>query len=171
MTYQLDSAHSELGFSVRHMGLANVSGRFDEFDIDASFDEKGNAQSVIVTIQTASIQTNNNDRDTHLRSADFFEVENYPVMRFELVSIKGSRDNAVVEGNLTIKDTTHPVQFKAELSEFITDPWGKQRIAVEGSGKLNRNDWGLTWSQLLETGSLLVGRDVKFNFSVQFVKQ
>lgn len=170
MSYTLDSAHSEISFSVRHMGFANVSGRFNEFQVDANFDDDGNAKSVIVDIQTASIHTNNNDRDTHLRSADFFEVERFPVMKFELTGIKGSRANAQVEGNLTIKGTTRPVQFTAQLSEFITDPWGKQRIAVEGFGQLNRNDWGLSWSQLLETGSLLVGREVKFRFNVQFIK-
>ena len=171
MSLNLDTTHSSVEFSVRHMGLATVRGRFEDFTVDAEVNEQGEPTRVKAVIDAASINTGTADRDAHLRSADFFDVENYPSITFESTSIERRGDKYVIEGDLTMRGVTKPASFEAEVSDFVKDPWGNPRLAAEATGKINRTDWGLTWNQVLEAGSLLVSEAVRFTLNVQLVKQ
>lgn len=171
MSLNLDTTHSSVEFSVRHMGLATVRGRFEDFTVDAEVNEQGEPTRVKAVIDAASINTGTADRDAHLRSADFFDVENYPSITFESTAIERRGDKYVIEGDLTMRGVTKPASFEAEVSDFVKDPWGNPRLAAEATGKINRTDWGLTWNQVLEAGSLLVSEAVRFTLNVQLVKQ
>ncbi len=173
-TYQVDTAHSAAEFSVKHMMITTVKGVFEALDGTLEFDEDNPEDSKIVAkIQTASINTRVEDRDNHLRSGDFFDAENYPEMVFESTDIDVTGDNAgKVTGNLTIKDVTKPVTFDVEyLGEMENSPFGDTRAGFTGSTTINREDWGLTWNQALETGGVLVSKDVKITVELQAVKQ
>ncbi len=171
MSLNLDTTHSSVEFSVRHMGLATVRGRFEKFSVDAEANEQGEPTRVSAVIDAASINTGTADRDGHLRSADFFDVENHPKITFESSNIERRGDKYVIEGDLTIRGVTKPASFEADVTEFVTDPWGNPRLLAEATGKIKRTDWGLTWNQVLEAGSLLVSEDVRFTLNVQLVKQ
>lgn len=171
LSAQLDHAHSSVEFSVRHMGLATVRGRFEKFSVEAEALADGIPTSVTAVIDAASITTGAEKRDEHLRSADFFDVATYPEIRFESTNIKPSGSGHLIEGNLTMRGVTRPVSFETDFSGLVTDPWGNPRAAAEASGKINRTDFGLTWNQVLEAGALLVGEEVRFNIAVQMVAQ
>ncbi len=171
MSLNLDKSHSNVEFSVRHMGISTVRGRFEEFDVRAEVDENGTPTSVIAEIDAASITTGNDGRDEHLRSDDFFQADKNPKIRFESTSITPRGDSHLIEGNLTMRGVTKPVSFTAEFSDFIKDPWGNPRMAAEATGKINRTDWGLTWNQVLEAGSFMVSEDVRFHLAVEMVQQ
>lgn len=171
MSLNLDTTHSSVEFSVRHMGLATVRGRFEKFTVDATANEQGAPTRISAVIDAASINTGTADRDAHLRSADFFDVENHPNITFDSTNIQRSGDKYVIEGDLTIRGVTKPATFQADVTDFVSDPWGNPRVAAEATGKINRTDWGLTWNQVLEAGSLLVSEDVRFTLNVQLVKQ
>lgn len=168
--WNVDTSHSSVDFSVRHMGLATVRGSFGEFDLKVEADPAGVPTKVRADIAAASIETGSADRDAHLRSADFFDVENHPTITFESTDIAKNGDELAIAGILTIRGMTHPVSFTADFTGPVTDPWGNPRIAADAEGKINRTKWGLTWNQVLEAGSLLVGEDVKFQISAQAVK-
>ncbi len=173
-TYQVDTAHSAAEFSVKHMMITTVKGVFEALDGTLEFDEANPEDSKIVAkIQAASINTRVEDRDNHLRSGDFFDVETYPEMVFESTEIDVTGDNAgKVTGNLTIKDVTKPVTFDVEyLGEMENSPFGDTRAGFTGSTTINREDWGLTWNQALETGGVLVSQNVKITVDLQAVKQ
>ena len=168
--WKIDASHSSVDFKVRHMGISWVKGSFDAFTGMVET-EAGDLKAVKVSIDAASISTNDVQRDGHLKSADFFDTENYPEIIFETSSVeKLSASNFKVKGNLTMRGQTKPVEFKAELAEAIKDPWGMTRAAASVTGKLNRKDWGLSWNQVLEAGSLLVSEEVQFSFDVQAVQ-
>ena len=171
MSWNLDPSHSSIDFSVRHLGFSTVRGRFDSFDLDVTTDEAGIPTYIKSTIDAATITTGSADRDAHLRSSDFFDVENHPHITFESTAINRDGQDLVVEGNLTIRGSTHPVTFEAEVSGPVKDPWGNPRLATEAKGKINRSKWGLTWNQLLEAGGLMVSEDVKFSINAQVVGQ
>ena len=167
-TWNIDTAHSVLEFSVKHMMFTTAKGRFSEFSGTIQFDpENVAASSVEVTIDTASIATNTADRDAHLRSADFFDVENYPQATFRSTSVSGDADDLVIEGELTIKDTTRPVTLKGEFQGTGVNPWGVEVAGFEAKGKFNRKDFGLNWNQALESGGVLVSDEVKLSIDVQ----
>jgi polyisoprenoid-binding protein YceI len=169
-TYSIDKAHSEATFQVRHL-LTKVRGRFSDFDGAIEYDEENpERSSVNVTIQAASLDTSERDRDTHLRSADFFEVEKFATLTFTSAAItrKGS-DGFDVAGDLTIHGVTRPVAFDVTLLGKAKDPWGNERIAFEAEATINRKDYGLLWNAALETGGFLVGDEVKISLSVQAV--
>ncbi len=167
-TWNIDTAHSVLEFSVKHMMFTTAKGRFSEFSGTIQFDpENVAASSVEVTINPASITTNTADRDAHLRSADFFDVENYPQATFRSTRVSGSADDLVIEGELTIKDTTRPVTLKGEFQGTGVNPWGVQVAGFEAKGKFNRKDFGLNWNQALESGGVLVSDEVKLSIDVQ----
>jgi polyisoprenoid-binding protein YceI len=169
-TYGLDKSHSEATFQVRHL-LTKVRGRFSDFEGAIEFDEQRPENSTVnVTIQAASVDTNEKDRDTHLRSADFFDVEKFPTLNFTsaVITRKGSEE-FVVNGDLTIHGVTRPVAFNATFLGKAKDPWGNERIAFEAETTVNRKDYGLMWNAALETGGFLVGDDVKISLSVQAV--
>ncbi|HRO83347.1 MAG TPA: YceI family protein [Niabella sp.] len=169
----LDPAHSELLFKVRHLMISNVKGEFKEFNasIDAVGDDFTNAKAT-ATIQTASVFTNQNDRDNHLKSADFFEVEKYPEIKFESKELtKVDDENFKLTGALTIRDITKDITLDVEFGGVTKDPYGQTKAGFTFSGKVNRTDFGLKWNVALETGGVLVGEDVKINGELQFVKQ
>ncbi len=172
VNWNLDKAHSEVGFSVRHMMISNVRGHFNEFDASVSADSDDiTSAKVVVTIDPTTIDTRNSDRDNHLRSADFFKVEEYPKITFESTRLvkKGGNDYAL-EGNLSITGTSKPITLDCEIQGPAKDPWGNEKIGVVATGKVNRADFGLTWNAALEAGGVLVGDTVKLDIEMQFAK-
>jgi polyisoprenoid-binding protein YceI len=169
-TYGIDKAHSEVTFQVRHL-LTKVRGRFSDFNGTIEYDEENLEGSLVnVEVNAASIDTNEPDRDTHLRSADFFDVEHNPVLTFRSTEIqRHSADRFAVTGDLTIHGVTRSVTLETTLLGKAKDPWGNQRIAFEAETTINRKEYGLTWNAALETGGFLVGDDVKISVSVQAV--
>jgi polyisoprenoid-binding protein YceI len=168
-SWAIDSSHSSVEFSVRHLGLASVKGTFHTVRGEAAVDEDDLTKSTgKVEIEVASIDTRDERRDTHLRSADFFDAENYPVATFQTLGIRHvNGDRYEVDGDLTIRGVTRPVTLQAELSEFILDPWGNRRAAVTVEGEINRTDFGLNWNQVLEAGRLMVGEKVKISATTE----
>ncbi len=167
-TYQIDKAHSDVAFEVRHL-LSKVRGRFSDFAGSISVDEIQPDQSrAQFTIQAASIDTNSQDRDTHLRSNDFFAVEQYPTLTFQStrVSHRGGQYYDVT-GDLSIRGVTKQVVLPVEFHGRATDPWGNEKLGFEVDLTINRKDFGLSWNAALETGGFLVGDDVKISISAQ----
>lgn len=169
-TWNIDTSHSSVDFKVRHMGIASVKGSFDTFS--GSVIREGDVlKEVHVEIDANSINTNDEKRDGHLKSPDFFNVESNPKMSFDSTNITKNADGSyAVSGTLTMNGQTKPVNFTANVGETITDSWGFIRAGAEISGDLNRKDWGLSWNQILETGAMIVSEKVSFNFDVQAVK-
>jgi polyisoprenoid-binding protein YceI len=173
-TWKLDPAHTSVTFTVKHMMIANVRGEFKEASGTLQWNsEDPTASSLEVTINTASISTHDESRDTHLRSADFFDVEKHPQMTFTSKSWHMLNDGEYqVLGDLTIHGTTREVELRVEgPSEEMKDPWGGTRIAFSAAGKINRKDFGLEWNVALEAGGVLVGETVKILIDAQFVKE
>ena len=169
--YTLDVSHSRLGFVARHAMVTKVRGQFGEFEGTAHVDSADPAASKVeVTIPTASISTGSPDRDGHLRSGDFFDVETYPTITFRSTDV--SRDGATwtITGDLTIKDVTKAVTIDFEETGSATDPFGNQRVGFEGELTVNRKDWNLTWNAALETGGVLVSEKVKLEFDLSVIK-
>ncbi len=166
-TWTIDASHSSVDFKVRHMGLSSVRGSFSGLEGTALMNE-GVLSAIELSFDAASIDTRDEKRDAHLRSADFFDSETYPKISFKsnLIEAKGAGEYNI-KGDLTIRDSSQPVTFNATIAESLTDPWGLTRAAANVQGKLNRKDWGLTWNQVLEAGALLVGEEVSFDFDVQ----
>lgn len=169
-TYGIDKAHSDVTFQVRHL-LTKVRGRFSDFAGTIEYDEDNPEHSrVNVEVQAASIDTNERDRDSHLRSADFFDVEKIPTLTFRSTRIQRVADGSfAVTGDLTIHGVARSVRFDVSLLGKAKDPWGNHRIAFEAETTINRKDFGLTWNAALETGGFLVGDEVKISVSVQAV--
>jgi len=169
----LDPTHSELSFKVRHMMITNVKGDFRKFD--ASITSVGNDFSkaaIKADVDTASVYTNSDDRDAHLRSGDFFDADNHKSITFEGTSFtKLDDENYRLKGNLTIKGITKEVSLDVEFGGVNKDPWGNEKAGFSLTGKINRKDWGLNWNAALETGGMLVSDEVKIHGEVQFVKQ
>lgn len=171
--YQIDTIHSAAEFTVKHMMITTVRGIFEDITGTVEFDaDNPENSSVTASIKTASISTRVEDRDNHLRSADFFDAEKHPEMTFVSTSIKTTGDNkAEVTGDLTIRGTTKPVTFDVEYFGEIDSPFGDKRVGFEGNVTINREDWGLTWNQALEAGGVVVSKDVKITVQLQAVKQ
>jgi polyisoprenoid-binding protein YceI len=168
--WTLDTAHSEVGFGVRHMMISTVRGTFTAFEGTIHLDEDAiENSSVEVKIDASSIDTSNEDRDNHLRSEDFFDVENFPTLRFESRKVEEADGGLRVTGDLTIKDVTREVTLEAEELGRGTDPWGNPRVAFKAETTIDRKDFGLTWNQALEAGGVLVGSDVKLSLEVQAI--
>ncbi len=171
-TWTIDPTHTTLGFQVRHAMIAKVRGSFGDFSGSFTIDGANPAASTAeLTIQTASITTNNADRDAHLKSPDFFDVENNPVITFTGTGVEVKGDDIIVTGDLTINGITKSVAVNYELTGTSVDPWGNTRVGFEGEAKINRKDFNLTWNAALETGGVLVGEDIKLSLDVEAVKQ
>lgn len=170
--YQIDFAHSQVQFVVRHMMLAKVRGVFEKFSGSIEYDENNPANTrVDVTIETASINTREPQRDNHLRSDDFFQSDVYPAMTFTGSGVEMTGTNsALLHGNLTIRDIIRPVVLKVEFLGSSKSPWGSTSFGFEAHAIINRKDWGLIWNQALETGGLLVGEEVEINIELELVK-
>ncbi len=169
-TFQIDAAHSEVTFRVRHL-LTRLRGRFTAFEGTIDFDAaRPVASSVHLTIQAASIDTNQADRDTHLRSADFFAADQFPTLTFESTGITAAGDgNYEVAGTLTIRGVSKPVVLPVTHLGSAKDPWGNEKLAFEAETTINRKDFGLNWNAALETGGFHVGDEVTISASVQAV--
>ena len=172
-TWNLDAAHSVAEFKVKHMMISNVKGSFSGISGTLHLDETDYTHSTVdVSIPAATLTTGDAQRDVHLKSADFFDVEKFPTLAFKSTNIdsKGGGDYAVT-GDLTIHGITKSVTLAVEdVSEPSKDPWGNSRIGLSGSAKINRKDFGLTWNSALETGGVLVGEDVTISLEVEFIK-
>ncbi len=170
-TYALDSSHSEVGFVTRHAMVTKVRGSFTEFSGTATTGPNLQDASIEVSIDVASVNTRSEDRDAHLRSADFFDVENFPTIRFVSTSIEADGDDLQVTGNLTIKDVTRPVTIPFEYNGQVVDAYGATRVGLNGSVQVLRSDFGLTWNVALEAGGVLVSDKVTLDFDIAAVKQ
>ena len=172
-TYQIDPSHSSAGFSIRHMMIAKVHGAFEKMTGKLVFDASQPSKSSIeVTIDASSINTREAARDTHLKSADFFDVEKYPTIHFISTKVEGSAGELKVIGDLTIHGVTKQVVLDVEgPSAEMKDPWGNLKVGASGTTKIKRKDFGLTWNAALEAGGVLVGDDVTIQLDIQFVKQ
>ena len=171
--WNIDPAHTIAEFKVKHMMIANVKGQFSKVSGTLTLDESALANSrVETTIEAASIETRDGQRNAHLKSVDFFDVEKFPTLHFKSTGISIVRDGELsVEGDLTIHGVTRKVSFAVEGPTPPTkDPWGNTRVAISASTKINRKDFGLTWNAALETGGILVGNDVTINLEAEFVK-
>ena len=171
--WNIDPAHSVAEFKVKHMMIANVKGYFSKITGVLTLDESNVANSSVeVSIEAASIETRDAQRDAHLKSADFFDVEKHPFLSFKSNGIKQVQDGELsVGGDLTIHGVTRKVTLDVEgPTPPGKDPWGNTRIAISGNTKINRKDFGLTWNSALETGGILVGDEVTVNLEVEFVK-
>ncbi len=171
-TYNIDPAHSRIGFVARHAMVTKVRGSFNEFAGSGYFDaENPEASRLDLTIQAKSIDTRNGDRDAHLRGNDFFDMDNYPEIRFASTSVrKVDEITYAVTGDLTIKGVTNPVTVEFEVSGPVRDPWGSERIGLEGSTVINRKDWGVNFNVGLEAGGVLVSEKVTLEFEIAAVK-
>ena len=171
-TYALDPTHSRIGFVARHAMVTKVRGSFNEFDGSGSFDAENPANSSLqLTIQAASIDTRNADRDGHLKSNDFFDMENHPTITFVSTGVEQvDTDNFKVTGDLTIKGVTKPVTVDFEYTGAAVDPFGNQRIGLEGKTTVNRKDWGVSWNTALEAGGVLVSEKVTLEFEVSAIR-
>lgn len=170
-TYQIDTSHSTIDFSIRHLMLAKVRGRFTEFSGTLELDEADLTRSTVkAEIKAASITTANDQRDTHLRSPDFFDVEQYPLITFESQQIEQRGDDLVMTGMLSIRGVTNAITLEVENLGTAVDPWGNQRVAFSARGSLDRKQFGLNWNQVLEAGGFLVGDKVEITLDVQAVR-
>jgi len=170
-TWNIDAAHTEVGFEVKHLMISKVRGRFGAVSGTIHLhDQDLSASSVAAEIETASIDTRQEQRDEHLRSADFFDVERFPVISFRSTRVERAGDGFQVTGDLTIRDVTRPVVLSVRDEGRGRDPWGGERAAFSASVTIDRRDFGLTWNQALETGGLLVGNDIRISLEVQAVK-
>lgn len=171
--WNVDTAHSTVEFTVRHMMISNVKGTFNEFQgtIEADPYDLTDA-SIDFTIDANSIETRKSDRDNHLRSAEFFDVENYPNLSFKATTIDKTSDNTYdITGDFTIKDTTKPVTFHVTFEGIAKDPMsGDEAAGFTGNTKINRKDFGLTWNAALETGGVVVSDEVKITIEIQLRK-
>jgi polyisoprenoid-binding protein YceI len=171
-TYTIDPTHSRIGFVARHAMVTKVRGSFNEFAGHGSFDAEDPSRShVELTIEAASIDTRNADRDAHLRSNDFFEMEQYPRITFTSTAVEPAGGNRYrVTGDLTIKGVTNPVTVDFEYTGHSVDPFGNHRIGFEGHATVNRKDWGISWNAALDTGGVLVSEKVTLEFEVSAIR-
>ena len=171
-TYAIDPTHSEIGFSARHAMVTKVRGSFTEFSGTASSEENLNNAQINVEIDVNSVDTHNADRDGHLKTADFFEVEQSPKITFKSTDIKAKDDETLeVTGDLTIKDVTKPVTIDFEFNGEAVDPFGNTRVGFEGQTTINRKDFGLNFQAALDTGGVLVSEKITLNFDISAIKQ
>lgn len=172
-TWNIDPAHSVAEFKVRHMMISNVKGRFTTISGSLHLDEaKIENSTVDASIEAASIATGDTQRDAHLKSPDFFDVENFPALSFKSTAVRRlSADELKVDGDLTIHGVTLPATFTVEgPTAAAKDPWGNLRVGISATTKINRKDFGLTWNAALETGGILVGEEINISLEVQFIK-
>lgn len=172
LLYTLDPSHTTVEFVVRHMMIAKVRGRFVAFQGSIELAPGSDLpQAVNATIDVASIDTREEQRDTHLRSADFFEVETYPALTFESTRIEGTPDDFKIYGKLSIHGVTREIALTGNFEGRGSDPWGGQRVGYTAHTTINRKDFGLTWNAALETGGLLVSDEVRIELNVEGVLQ
>jgi polyisoprenoid-binding protein YceI len=166
-TYAIDNAHSNVEFIVRHMMISKVRGRFGTVSGTIAVTPDNLPASIDVNIDAASVDTREPQRDAHLRSADFFDVEQYPQLQFLSTRVEGSPEDFKVHGDLTIHGVTRPVVLEGSFEGRGTDPWGNERVAYAATTKINRKDYLLNWNQALETGGVIVSDEVRIELNVE----
>jgi polyisoprenoid-binding protein YceI len=169
--YKIDPAHTRVGFSVRHLGINDVNGFFDEFEGSLVLDASNNLKEASATIQVKSVDTRVQQRDNHLRTADFFDATNYPTITFKTKRIQTKGDDVVMIADFTMRGVTKELQLPIALSKPIKDPWGNMRIGLEAKAKLNRRDYGINYNQVLESGIAAVGEEVTIEITAEAVKE
>jgi polyisoprenoid-binding protein YceI len=171
-TWVLDTTHTRLGFSAKHAMVTTVRGQFNDFAGSLTLDgDDPSKSSAEVTIQAASFSSGVEGRDTHVRSADFLDVENYPTLTFRSTSVRSDGDDFVLVGDLTVRGTTRPVEIEVEIEGQDKDPFGNERVGFSGETTISRKDFGLTWNVALDSGGLLVSDKVKITLDVSAIKQ
>jgi polyisoprenoid-binding protein YceI len=169
--WKLDPTHTIVEFSAKHLMITTVKGRITDIEGSIFTDEKNpKNSSVQATLNAISIDTRTEQRDQHLRSADFLHVEKYPTIGFKSTRIEGDNKEFKLTGDLTIRDVTREITLDVQFEGQTKDPWGGERVGFSAQGKIDRREFGLTWNQLLETGGLAVGNDIKINIEVEAVK-
>ena len=171
-SWSVDPGHSNVEFQVKHLGIATVRGAFREFEGTLEIGEDLESAKAYGTVKAASVDTNEPQRDDHLRSADFFDVASFPELTFESTAIRPLDDDTLeIEGELTLHGVTNPITLRAEVQGFESDPWGNDRVGLEVTGQLNRADYGITFNQALGSGNVLVSDKVKLRLDISAVKQ
>jgi len=169
--YTVDPTHSSIGFAVRHMVVSKVKGYFNEYTATILYDDKDITKSnAEVTIKTASIDTRDAKRDEHLRTPDFFDAAKYPEITFKSKRIEKSGEGFVAVGDLTMRGVTKEIQLPFTFAGVVTDPWGNTRLGLSASTKLNRQDYGVSWSKSLDSGGLVVSDDVEIAIEIEAIK-
>ena len=170
--YQIDAAHSTIGFQVRHMAISKTNGNFDDYAGSFSFEPgKSDSWSCEVVIQAKSINTNNQKRDDHLRSDEFLDVAKFTTLTFKSTGVKmENKTEGIIMGDLTIHGVTKPVKLNLEVLGTVTDPWGNERAGFSASVKINRKDYGLSYNSVMEAGGLVVGDEVKITLEIEGIK-
>ena len=170
--YELDPVHTRIGFTARHLMINNVSGRFTDFTGNILYDEQDvTKSSVAVKIQAASVNTENKMRDDDLRSANFFDVAKYPEITFQSSRFEKQGDGYLCVGTLAMHGASKEITIPFTVLGKIKDPWGNTRIGLEGEFRIDRRDWGLTYSKTLDSGGLVVGNDIKIDLNIEAVKK
>jgi polyisoprenoid-binding protein YceI len=171
--WKIDPAHSEIQFKVKHLMITTVTGYFKTFDleVDTETEDFNTAKRIEFTADIDSIDTNNAQRDAHLKSNDFFNGEAHPQLKFVGKKYEGNGDNVTLQGGLTIRDVTKPITLKVEFGGTVVDPWGQQKAGFTVQGKINRKDFNLTWDAVTEAGQVVVSNEIKIHAEVQLVKQ
>jgi polyisoprenoid-binding protein YceI len=171
-TWNVDPAHSSVKFSVKHLGIATVRGEFTEFEGTLEIGNDLASARAYGTVKSASVYTNEENRDADLRSENFLHAELHPDLSFESTAIRPvDADSFEIEGDLTMRGTTRPITLKAEVQGTESDPWGNERVGLEVTGELDRTDWGITFNQVLGSGNLLVSNRVKLTLDISAIKQ
>ncbi|HEX7367201.1 MAG TPA: YceI family protein [Pelobium sp.] len=168
----LDPTHSEIQFKVKHLVISTVTGTFKTFEANLTTEKDDFSDAEIeFSIAVDSIDTNQLDRDNHLKSADFFNAEQFPAIKFKSTSFTKNGDDYVLKGDITVKDVTKPIKFDVEFGGTATDFYANEKAGFELTGKISRKEFGLTWNAVTEAGAIVVGDDIKLSASVQFTKQ
>lgn len=171
-TYAIDPVHSRIGFAVRHAMVSKIRGSFNDFEGSGFFDadEPSNSQ-LQLRIKADSIDTRNEDRDAHLRTNDFFDMDNYPEITFTSTSVEGKGEDAfLVTGDLTVRGVSKPVTIDFEYTGAATDPFGNNRVGFEGTAEVNRKDWGINWNATLDAGGVMIGDKVTLDLDVSAIR-
>ena len=168
-TWTLDGAHTDIGFSVRHLMVSKVRGSFNRFSGTITTAADPLESSAELTVELASIDTRNDERDAHLRSADFFDSDSHPMMSYRSTAIRRSGDDFVVDGELTIKDVTAPVTLNVEWNGIGPDPWGGTRLGLSATGEINRSDFGISFNMPLDGGGVMVGERIRLVIEAEAV--
>lgn len=173
ITWKIDPAHSEIQFKVKHLMITTVTGYFKQFDLEVETenDDFTTAKRIEFTAEIDSIDTNNGQRDTHLKSNDFFNAEQYPHLKFIGKKYEAKGDEVILHGDLTIREVTKPITLKVEFGGTVVDPWGQTKAGFTIDGKVNRKEFNLTWDAVTEAGQVVVSNEIKLHAEVQLVKQ
>lgn len=170
-TWKVDAAHSRIGFSVKHLMISKVRGTFDSFDVTIVTAPNPHDSTIEATIDVASVNTGQADRDNHLRAGDFFKVDEFPQMTFRSTSFHATGDEFTIVGDLTLRGVTKPVTLTGELGGVITDPYGQTKAGATATAVINRHDFGVSWNAALEAGGMTLGDNVTIELELQVILQ